>query len=75
MTIAVRRTDGAAAYIVVARLKGTGSVELGDARTSRSLKTVLTTEDPEFATDPQPPAVAGRTIRFQRPSAIILKEE
>jgi maltooligosyltrehalose trehalohydrolase len=72
VTIAMRRTAGNAAYWIVARLKGAGAVDL--AATTRALTIVLNTEDREFASDPQPPSVHGRQVRFQRPSAVILKE-
>ena len=74
-TVALRRTAADETYWIVARLKGAGTVDLGDAGASLRLTVVLSTEDREFAPDPHPLAVDGRQIRFERPAAVVLKEE
>jgi maltooligosyltrehalose trehalohydrolase len=74
VTIAICRPAADGAYWIVARLKGAGVVDLTASGAPHALATVLTTEDPEFAVDPQRPSLDGRRIRFQRPSAVILKE-
>jgi maltooligosyltrehalose trehalohydrolase len=72
-TIAVRRTarGDTSDMLIVTRIRGGGAVRL-DAGPTRP---VLTTEDPEFAADPQPIAldtVSGR-ISFRRPGAVVLE--
>jgi len=78
----IRQSPGGDRLAVVARLRGEGPVELAgregiDLPDGRRWGLVLTTEDPPFAADPAPPAIAidgpAPTIRFARPSAVILK--
>jgi len=81
-TVALRRSSATETVIVVCRLAGSGAVEITAPpvpvdRTSEDLMSLLTSEDARFTIDPDPPVIAwsGRacTIRFTRPSAVILK--
>jgi maltooligosyltrehalose trehalohydrolase len=88
-TIAIRRDGPHDAFLLVARLKGAGVVDLPHGgfseRSSHSdavagpWALVLTSEDPQFTQDPSQPDVdwtADRSlIRFLRPSAVIFKVE
>jgi maltooligosyltrehalose trehalohydrolase len=88
-TIAIHRDGPRHAFLLVVRLKGAGVVDLEpgpfDARPSDGdgppgpWEMVLSSEDPEFSPDPAPPAVNGAepalTIRFLRPSAVVLRRE
>jgi maltooligosyltrehalose trehalohydrolase len=68
----VRQELGDRAHLVVVRLRGRGSVTpraLADGRWT----SVLHTEEPAFAPDPQPPALDAGRITFQRPGAIVLR--
>ena len=83
-TIAFRRGHGSSAVVVVARLKGSGRVDLGrvladddgqERGAARRWTVELTSEDPQYCAGPKPPAVgldAGATVDFRRPSAVIL---
>jgi maltooligosyltrehalose trehalohydrolase len=64
-------------FVIAVQLRGAGDVDLGDIAATGALNLVLTTEDPQFATDPQPPVIAGGLITFHRPGAVIarLREE
>jgi maltooligosyltrehalose trehalohydrolase len=72
-SIVVRRREGPAAFWIAVRLKGPGEVRLPAEAEGSRLAVQLTTEEPLFALDPQPPEVRGRSIRFTRPGAVILK--
>jgi maltooligosyltrehalose trehalohydrolase len=82
-TVAVGRSSASETVIVVSRLTGSGSVDLGGVpvlpsdRTDLHWTSLLCSEEPRFAADPDPPVVTwsdrGPTIRFARPSALILK--
>ena len=81
-TVALRRSSATETVIVVCRLAGSGAVEITAPpvpvdRTSEDLMSLLTSEDARFTIDPDPPVItwSGRacTIRFTRPSAVILK--
>ena len=80
-TIALRRADGDDVFLVVVRLRGAGSVDVGAlslAEQRRDWETVLTTEDPLFATDPLPIAVdlqpEGPAVQFARAGGVILRK-
>lgn len=86
-TIVMRRDGPDDAFLIVARLRGAGVVNLMPSRvtsleddsnaTSGLWRPILHTEDTEFCPDPVPPildfAAGAATICFQRPSAIVLK--
>lgn len=88
-TIAIQRDGSRDAFLVVARLKGAGVIDLGHgrfgARSSDSdalagrWEMVLTSEDPAFSPDPSPPdfdrTEQGLAMRFHRPSAVVLRRE
>jgi maltooligosyltrehalose trehalohydrolase len=82
-TLVMRRADGDDdVFWVVARLRGSGTVNLGTlaeaADPGAGWHVVLTTEEPLFALDPMPPLIderAGPSIRFHRPGAVILKKK
>jgi hypothetical protein len=68
--------------ITIIRMQGGGEVSLRGLPCMEGLdgarcQVVLSTEDPPFAPDPQAPEVRlegeGPTIRFQRPSAVLLR--
>jgi hypothetical protein len=76
--LVVRREDATAVFWIVVRLRGAGTLELtsllADIPDRRALRVLLTTEDPRFVEDPQPPeydGVSGR-VRFTRPGAVVL---
>jgi maltooligosyltrehalose trehalohydrolase len=78
-TVAMRRLDDRGSLVVV-RLRGRGSISIplgprGRSRDCELWMVALSTEDEEFAADPQPPAVEWTdeqvTIEFKRPSAIV----
>jgi maltooligosyltrehalose trehalohydrolase len=80
--LVIRRTsrDGPAILAVV-RLAGAGTIDLRGLpamapRNRRRFETILTTEEPRFAGDPQPMVVdlAGAKVCFLRPGAVILRE-
>jgi maltooligosyltrehalose trehalohydrolase len=79
-TLAMRRAQGDDVFWIVARFRTPGTADLGPSVAARdksdsSWRVVLTTEDPLFAADPQPPVIdaAVPTIRFERAGAVILK--
>jgi len=86
-TIAIQRDGSDDTFLIVVRLNGAGQVALRDERLGGSGKPALkgpwqpvfTSEDPAFSPDPSPPvadfAAPAPTIRFVRPSAVILKRE
>jgi maltooligosyltrehalose trehalohydrolase len=64
--------------LVVARLRGEGRVDVTDPLSADAhWELVLTTEDPDFAEDGQPPGLEwapGRlAVVFERPSAVVLR--
>jgi maltooligosyltrehalose trehalohydrolase len=65
-----RRGAGAAALHLVARLRGAGRVALPGQ--IAGMPRVLDTEAPAYAVDPQPAGIAGETIEFRRPGAVLL---
>jgi maltooligosyltrehalose trehalohydrolase len=78
----VREAPGGDRLLLVVRLRGSGSVDLGGvgaaaAPDGRRWRRLLTTEDPAFAPDATAPEVAldgpAPVIRFPRPAAVILK--
>lgn len=81
-TIAVRRADDESEFLVVARLRGAGQVDVGaidlDDDSRANWEAVLTTEDPLFAADPRPITVDQQPegpviLQFTRPGAVILR--
>jgi hypothetical protein len=75
VTIAMRRALDGDVFWIVARLKGEGEVDLMRlAPDAGRWQVVLSTEEPEFALDPQPPIVEATRIQFRRPAAVVLKE-
>jgi maltooligosyltrehalose trehalohydrolase len=72
----IRREAGGREVLAVIRLRGAGAVDLGAWLADGGWQTVLTTEDPRFATDGVPPAIdlAGAAIRFERPGAVLLRK-
>jgi maltooligosyltrehalose trehalohydrolase len=76
-TIAVR-TDAAdgSAVAVVARLKGSGPVAWDDLTPLLGVEPweiLWSTEEPQYAADPQPVVFEDRSVLFARPSAIVLR--
>jgi len=71
-TVAFRRdAPGEAAVLVVARLRGSGTVSV-PALAAGGWSPVLTTEATDYAADPRPPRIdGGGTIAFQRPGAVV----
>lgn len=88
-TIAMRQDGSHTTFLVVARLKGAGVVDLMHGPLSACpsdthalmgrWQPVLTSEDPAFSPDPSPPeadyTAPAPTLRFVRPSAVILRCE
>ena len=77
-SLVMRRSDGDAHFLVVARLRGAGPVDTGpDGTGDREWEAVLTTEDPLYALDPAPPRIdldgGAAIVSFTRPGAVILK--
>jgi maltooligosyltrehalose trehalohydrolase len=85
-TIALLRETTEDSFLIVVRLRGAGSSPLppewttpprgGAAPPLDAWLPVLTSEDPAFTPDPMPPAFdpgAPASVRFARPSAIVLK--
>jgi maltooligosyltrehalose trehalohydrolase len=73
-TVAFRReADGEEPLLIVARMRGAGTVALPSLRGAR-YRTLLDTEDPAFASDSRPAIVDLTTgsIRFARPGAVLL---
>jgi maltooligosyltrehalose trehalohydrolase len=81
-TIIVQRRMGAERFVIIARLRGAGTVDLvratGESFRRKDWDEVLTTEEPQFAPDPQPLGTAwnpeGPVVSFRRAGAIILKQ-
>jgi maltooligosyltrehalose trehalohydrolase len=85
-TLALRRADATAAFQVVVRLTGSGSVLRADHALgppgsggfpAGGWSLVLSTEDPAFCVDPTPPGVveeeAGLRVTFARPGAVVFR--
>jgi maltooligosyltrehalose trehalohydrolase len=82
-SIVIRRAEQGKVFWVVARLTGSGPIDLSsfaDARgdEGRDWKIVLSTEEPLFALDPAPPQIdlqaGGPVVHFLRPGAIIFQK-
>jgi maltooligosyltrehalose trehalohydrolase len=82
-TLAVRRSSAEGSVVVVVRLTGSGVAHLpvtqgllGNGAGPR-WTSALSSEDPRFSVDPQPPTLdqsdRAITIQFARPSAVVLK--
>jgi maltooligosyltrehalose trehalohydrolase len=83
-TMAIVRESADSAWLVVARLRGSGAVDAGTLARLVGARTLtwrchLTTEDPSYAPEPQPVVVdvSGPvpSIRFARPSAVVVAGE
>jgi maltooligosyltrehalose trehalohydrolase len=86
-TVAMRRDRGRDSVLIVARLKGAGDVALASHGRAAGAsvwdpapghwQVVMTSEDPAFAPEPAPPDAdctrPAPTIRFVRPSAVVLR--
>jgi maltooligosyltrehalose trehalohydrolase len=78
-TIAIRRrARNGDLVLVVVRLRGTGSVDLGPIGSeAQPWALVLSTEAPAFTTQPAPPSLAlagdAPVVRFSGPAAVILR--
>jgi maltooligosyltrehalose trehalohydrolase len=81
-TIVLQRTHDAGRFWVVTRLRGTGTVDLARASGEHlgrdGWDLVLSTEEPQFASDSQPPVIdwhpEGPAVTFRRAGAIILMQ-
>ena len=82
-SIVIRRAEQGKVFWIVARLRGSGPIDLSsfaDARGDEGSEwnLVLSTEEPQFALDPAPPQVdlqpAGPVVHFSRPGAVILRK-
>jgi maltooligosyltrehalose trehalohydrolase len=82
-TLLMRRAGAGDVFWVVARLRGTGTIDLAPFLEARledgaEWEVVLTTEEPLFAADPRPPQIdqqpGGPVIRFERPGAVIFRK-
>jgi hypothetical protein len=72
--VLMRRRLASECFLIVARLRGRGVVPLDSAfERASTLETVLTTEDSEFAPDPDPPEVSTSSVDFRRPGAVVLR--
>jgi maltooligosyltrehalose trehalohydrolase len=72
--VVMRRQAGTDWFLVVARLRGRGAVSFDVAAGgSARFETILTTEEPEFATDPYPPELTSSIVHFRRPGAVVLR--
>jgi len=72
--VLMRRRLASECFLIVARLRGRGVVPLDSAfERASTLETVLTTEDSEFAPDPDPPEVTTSSVDFRRPGAVVLR--
>ena len=77
-SIAITHAAGERALLVVARLRGAGSVEAAPpAGGRRRWRPVLSTEDLAFAAAPRPPSVvssgSGVVLGFARPGAVVVE--
>ncbi|MFO7692916.1 MAG: malto-oligosyltrehalose trehalohydrolase [Vicinamibacterales bacterium] len=75
-----RRAQGGPDWLIVVRLAGSGTADLGRHRLAAppatgSWTVTLTTEDPLYETDPSPITVGAGcdTVSFRRPGAVILR--
>ena len=71
-SVMVARPDSRQRFLIVARLRGAGRVEV-DALAGAPWETVLTTEDPAFAADPMPIGIEATAVDFRRPGAVVLQ--
>ena len=73
-TVMFTRPGRERSFLVVARLRGAGEVQVNEL-TCRTWQPVLETEDPRFARDPRPPIVdtTRGSIDFTRPGAILFQ--
>jgi len=80
-TIVVRRGEHGSIFWIVARFRSAGSVDLESAAAvlgvpldARRVGVALDSEHGEFAGDPTAIDVAGLTVTFRRPGAVVLEE-
>ena len=72
--IVIRRAGDAETFVVVVLLRGRGSVDFGrHVVPAQEPEILLTTEDPGFAPDAQPPAIGRSRIEFHRAGAVVLR--
>ena len=70
----MRRQLKSECFLIVTRLRGEGAVDLHPPlEGAPRLQIVLTTEDPEFAPDPQPTELTPSSVYFRRPGAVVLR--
>jgi maltooligosyltrehalose trehalohydrolase len=70
-TLALTYASGSAHLRLVARLRGSGAVDLPDL--PRDARLLLTTEDAEYAIDGHAPKLSGSRIEFSTPAAVVLE--
>jgi maltooligosyltrehalose trehalohydrolase len=82
-SIVIRRADEGEVFWVAVRLRGPGSIDLGPLAEARGeahgeWTVLLSTEEPLYALDPQPPQVdrqpEGPIVTFSRPGAVIFQK-
>ncbi len=76
VTIVIRRSQPGTQFLICARLRDAGRVDLRAALADGGpWRTLLTTEEAAFASDPQPPRIdlARRVIDFSRAGAVIFQ--
>lgn len=81
--LVLRRPGPAGDWLIVVRLRGAGTLELGGSAlaqpgAARRWAVCLTTEDAPFSPDPRPPQCQatrqGLVLHFARPAAVLLQE-
>jgi maltooligosyltrehalose trehalohydrolase len=72
--LVMRRSHSRDRFLIVAALARPCEIDFGPhLADGASFDVVLTTEDAQYAPEPQPAAIAGTRIRFSRPGAVILR--
>jgi hypothetical protein len=70
----MRRAGDSDMFLNLILLRGPGDISYESyCSPSDGFEVVLTTEDPRFATDPEPPTIEHTRVRFQRPGAVVLR--
>jgi maltooligosyltrehalose trehalohydrolase len=69
-TLMIEYASGPARLWMVARLRGSGSVELPDV--PGNARVMLTSEDAEYARDGRAPELTGARLDFRGPAAVVL---
>jgi maltooligosyltrehalose trehalohydrolase len=79
-SVVIRRAEQGQVFWVAARLKGSGAVDLSPIAEARPDESgewvlVLSTEEPLYALDPEPPQIdlqpGGPVVHFARPGAVV----